>query len=373
MKLLVLDQFSDLGGAQQALAELLPALAAADCTGTLAMPGKGELFERARAAGFATARIECGPYRSGSKTLADSVRFAGDTLRLAPQLRRLARDADLIYVNGPRVLPAVALAGLRTPVVFHAHSLLPGGTVRAMAGAAVRRTRARLIASCEYVAKPWRAFGPRQTVIYNGVAGPPEPLWRGGTLRVGCIGRISAEKGQLDFVRAARAILHELPAARFVIHGAALFGDPEAARYEALVRKAAADLPIEFDGWTPDVYRALAGLDLLLVPSGAHEATTRVILEAYAAGVPVIAYRSGGIPEVVEHGVTGFLVDSAEQMANVAVECLRSGTLASISRQSRQCWERRFTQQRYHHELLDALRGASTRACSVPTPGDASR
>ena len=42
----------------------------------------------------------------------------------------------------------------------------------------------------------------------------------------------------------------------------------------------------------------MAGLDLLLVPSTGPEATTRVILEAYAAGVPVIAFPSGGIPEV---------------------------------------------------------------------------
>ena len=63
MKLLVLDQFSEPGGAQQALAELLPAMTARGWSGTLAMPGAGVMFERAEAAGFATARIPCGPYR----------------------------------------------------------------------------------------------------------------------------------------------------------------------------------------------------------------------------------------------------------------------------------------------------------------------
>ena len=172
---------------------------------------------------------------------------------------------------------------------------------------------------------------------------------------MGCIGRISPEKGQLEFVQAARSILRELPAARFVIHGAALFGDPDAARYEAQVRQAAANLPVEFPGWTPDIYRALAGIDLLLVPSAAHEATTRVILEAYAAGVPVIAFRSGGIPEVVEHGITGYLVDSTEEMARIAVDALRNEALPAISRAARQRWEQRFTQERYHREVLKAL------------------
>jgi glycosyltransferase involved in cell wall biosynthesis len=355
MKLLVLDQFSDLGGAQQALAELLPAMTAEGWRGTLAIPGDGLLFERARAAGFATERIDCGPYRSGSKSMADAARFARDTLRLARRVRRLAQGVDLVYVNGPRVLPGVALAGVPVPVVFHSHSMVPGGLVRAITGAALRRTRARVIAACEFVAAPWRAFTRSVDVIYNGVVGPPAPVWQGGTLRAGCIGRIAPEKGQLDFVRAARSIHCRLPGARFVIHGAALFGDLAAVRYEAQVRAASAGLPIEFAGWTADVYRALAGIDLLLAPSAAHEATPRVILEAYAAGVPVIAYRAGGIPEVVEHGRTGFLVDSAEEMAHLAVELLQSDRLAAISREARRVWEQRFTQERYQRAVLDAL------------------
>lgn len=356
MKVLVVDQFSVLGGAQQALAELLPAMAARGWRGTVAMPNDGELFQRARAAGFSTERIPSGPYRSGSKTAADTVRFAADTVRLARRVRRLARSMDLIYVNGPRVLPGVALAGLRTPVVFHSHSFLPPGPVRALTGAALRRVGARVIAACEFVSTQWREYGEVRT-IYNGVAGPPSPLWRGGTLRVGCIGRISPEKGQLDFVRAARLIREAIPDSRFIIHGAALFGSAAGARYEARVREHAAGLPIEFAGWTSDVYRALAELDLLLVPSTRYEATTRVILEAYAAGVPVIAFRSGGIPEVVEHRVTGFLVDSSEEMARLAIAVLRNDGLAEISNAARQRWEQRFTQERYQREVLDFLSG----------------
>src|SRR5258707_7611610 len=186
MKLLVLDQFSDPGGAQLALAELLPAMTAQGWSGTLAIPGEGEMFDRAHAAGFATERIECGPYRSGSKSAADAVRFAGDTVRLASRVRSLARDVDLVYVNGPRVLPGVALAGVPVPVVFHAHSLVPGGVVRAITGAALRRSRAHVIAACDFVAAPWRAFAGTVDVIYNGVAGPATPVWQGGAMRVGC-------------------------------------------------------------------------------------------------------------------------------------------------------------------------------------------
>ena len=69
--------------------------------------------------------------------------------------------------------------------------------------------------------------------------------------------------------------------------------------YERDVRAAATGLPVEFAGWAANVYDALENIDVLLVPSAPHEATTRVILEAFAAGVPVVAFPSGGIPEIL--------------------------------------------------------------------------
>ena len=81
-------------------------------------------------------------------------------------------------------------------------------------------------------------------------------------------------------------------------------------------------LPIELAGWMDDVYACLSQLDLLLVPSAGHEATTRVILEAFAAGVPVVAFPSGGIPEVVDDGVNGLLTADAAEMAQRSVELL---------------------------------------------------
>jgi glycosyltransferase involved in cell wall biosynthesis len=368
MRLLLLDQFSDLGGAQQALLELLPAIRRRGWSAVAGLPGDGELFGRLRDLGVAAERIRCGPYRSGDKSMADAARFAADTPVLAAQVRRLAREsgAALVYVNGPRLLPAAALAGLGVPVVFHSHSYLCPGAVRRLAGWSLRRCRAWLIASCRFVGEPWKEFVPpeRLAVIYNGVAGPAEPPPpRTGPVTVACIGRIAPEKGQREFVAAASLIRRSFPACRFKIYGAALFADSAGRRYDAEVRAAAACEGVEFPGWIADIQAALAGVDLLLVPSAAHEATTRVILEAHAAGVPVIAFRSGGIPEVVEHGRDGWLAGSPEEMARLAVDLLNRDpqSRAAISHHARESWTQRFTLERYHRQLLDTLEKAAGR------------
>ena len=61
--------------------------------------------------------------------------------------------------------------------------------------------------------------------------------------------------------------------------------------------------------------RLLAGARGLLVPSLAPETSSLVAMEALACGTPVIAFRAGALPEIVEHGVTGYLVDDAREMA----------------------------------------------------------
>jgi glycosyltransferase involved in cell wall biosynthesis len=328
MRLLILDQFSDLGGAQQCLLDLLPGIAERGWSALVGMPGHGPMFERVRSAGFEAVRIGWAPWR----------------------VRDLAGGADLVYVNGPRLLPLAALAGFRRPVVFHSHSYLAGAK-RKVAGLALRRLNARMIANCRFVAESWREYVPDVPVIYNGIAGPDRPIppRRDGPVTIGCIGRIAPEKGQREFVEVARIVHRVHRDWRFVIYGAPLFSG---AAYEREVRAAAAGLPVEFAGWASDVYDALAGIDVLLVPSASHEATTRVILEAFAAGVPVIAFPSGGIPEIIEHGVTGLLAGSVEEMA-ISVTGYTTSKFLGISRLC--SLSPKYGVERYRAEVLNSL------------------
>ncbi len=189
-----------------------------------------------------------------------------------------------------------------------------------------------------------------------GAGGPRADL--GVRPTIACIGRIAPEKGQLKFVEAAREIHEAIPEARFVIWGASVIADPA---YEIAVRRAAAGLPIEFAGWTKDVYAALAQTDLLLTPSTAVEATTRVIPEAWAAGVPVIAFASGGIAEIVGDGENGFLVANAREMAQCAVRLLKGDpqVLQAVTVRARRSWEERFHPEQFARGLIDSVTRAA--------------
>jgi glycosyltransferase involved in cell wall biosynthesis len=361
MKILFLEQFSDPGGGQRCMLDLLPGVRERDWQALVAAPGSGALFDLARREGAETAAIELGPYTSGRKTPADVLRYMRDTRRLGQWIG--AQDCDVIYASGPRPLVAATLGARGRPVIFHAQSLLIKGYAARLVRWAIRRANATVIADSRHIARPIElAASSRLHIVYNGVPEIPfrsHEFGRGGAWRIGLIGRVAPEKGQLDLLRAAPSMLRELPEARFVIAGAPLFSPPA---YLEAVRELTRDLPVDLLGWRDDVAAVLADLDLLVVPSDHLEATTRVIMEAYSAGVPVIAYANGGIPEVVEDGVTGFLVPecSPDALAAKVLQVVHSD-LSAIAKRARAAWERDFNVERYRTEMLDIIARAATR------------
>jgi glycosyltransferase involved in cell wall biosynthesis len=133
--------------------------------------------------------------------------------------------------------------------------------------------------------------------------------WSDEVLLVGYAGQFAENKGVWDFLTAAEQILQHNDSCRFVFIGKI---DNENACYQKLakhVREQNLDEKIVFVGWISEMERAYAVLDVIVVPSRHEEPASNVIIEAMASGIPVIATRTGGSPELVQDGVTGFLVE----------------------------------------------------------------
>jgi len=131
-----------------------------------------------------------------------------------------------------------------------------------------------------------------------------------GYFVVGAVGRLTAVKGHRHLLDAARAVIDRCPKTVFVFLGAGeLLG--------VLQRQAAAlgiESNVRFAGWRPDVSLAMSAFDLFAFPS-VNEGMGKALVEAMAMEKPVVASRIGGIADLVNDGVNGFLVPPSDPEA----------------------------------------------------------
>jgi lipopolysaccharide heptosyltransferase II len=130
---------------------------------------------------------------------------------------------------------------------------------------------------------------------------------------VGVISRLTPIKGHAHFIRALAVVSRIIPKLRVLIIGEPSPGKTEYKKeLELLVKRLGLTQIVEFTGWEEDVPKALSRLDLLVLPTVTQEAFGRVVIEAQACGVPVVATRVGGVAELIEDGVNGLLVPAED-------------------------------------------------------------
>jgi glycosyltransferase involved in cell wall biosynthesis len=281
------------GGAEIGLLRLLSRLRDRGWEITLTTPGDGPVRDAGSRLGLRCQHLDPGGLARGAGAAA---------VRSWPAARRLAAAHDVVYLNGTvcgRLLPALPRRARR---VLHVHDIV---------------TRApRWWGMADVVLADSQAVADELAPLAAHVVGcpiEPDPTavdapWPPGEQPVvGYLGRIEPRKGVLDLARAAPRV-----AARVVVVG----NDPFAAD-RAYVDEVDRAPGIERYDWVDDAAGLMGALDVLVLPSH-QEPFGTVLAEAMNAGTPVVATRVGGIPEVVEDGVSGRLAPPGDPEALAA-------------------------------------------------------
>jgi len=323
MMVVHLTASSFIGGPESQVLGLIRTFAASgDCRSAVLSFSEGgrcrPLLDAARALGAETVELE-----------ANAPRYRAAAREVAGHLRRLGADVLCCHGYKPDILGLLAARRAGVPVVSVSHGWT-AATLKVRFNEAVDRLcllgMDRVVCVSECQARRVRRAGvpPKRIVmIRNGIdpgrALDPDPAVRAELLGlfpepprllVGSAGRLSPEKGYGDLVDAAARVLLDVPDAGFVHFG----HGPLRADLGRKVERLGLAGRFVFGGFRTDLERVHPNLDLFALPSYT-EGLPVVLLEACAAGVPVVATAVGGTPELVTDGENGRLVPPGDPAA----------------------------------------------------------
>ncbi len=316
LRLLFAVDSLDVGGAERHVVDLVLALHREGHAVSVACSVPGSLAEPLEAA-----RIPVHP-------LVGKIVKRRVSLPYARGLRKLlmGESFDLVHahVYSSAAASALAAVGTGVPLIVTEHTeALWQGTSGRLFSAWMYRRVARVIAVSGAIKRRLierdRVPPDRISVVPNSVPPArevhgdvlplPADLLGGGPV-VGVVARLQPEKGVKSFLEAAARVAEGLPEARFVVVG----DGPLRQEMLVLAENLGIRGRVMFLGFRPDAQALIELMDVVAVPS-VSEGTPLVVLEAMAAGVPVVASRVGGIPSQIRSGGEGLLVPPGDPRA----------------------------------------------------------
>lgn len=347
LRVAYIDHTARMGGGEIALLNLVGALDRSEVEPVVLLFSEGPLADALRAGKIETHIVplpaevlDARKNSLGARSLLKigaGVAALRHARRVAARLRAL--HVDLVHTNSLKADIIGGIAGrlARRPVIWHvrdriAEDYLPRSVVAIFRRLAaliphfiIANSRATLdtlaLAGTRHAAVVPSGVRPFAQIVHDGTPpGEEDTAGRSaGPPVVGIVGRISPWKGQHIFLQAAAVVHGKHPEVRFKIVGTPLFGE-EAYEQElrTLSQSLGLDEVVEFAGFTHDVPGAMRSFTIMVHASTSGEPFGQVVIEAMAAGKPVVATNGGGIPEIVQEGQTGYLVPMSDAPAMAA-------------------------------------------------------
>jgi glycosyltransferase involved in cell wall biosynthesis len=285
----------------------------------------GEFVRRLEQDGFKYQRLRIG-FISASLRLGPLL-MTLDQLRFWPALayrytRRIKAMAPraVIHTNWHHALLLLPFLKPHRDI-FWVHECLPNTSRYSYVLRAIAKRVGRVVCVSHAVARAVAALGVPEShvvVVHNGLPLlDPIPAPGGQpALRAGIVGQIAPRKGHDDLIDALALLCGDGAHATLRIFGA---GDPEyVASLKRKVSKLQLDDKVQWCGFVRSQVEIYTNLDICVVPTRIEEPFATSALEAGGFGRPVICSLRGGLPEIIEHGVTGFAVEAQrpDQLAN---------------------------------------------------------
>lgn len=245
-----------------------------------------------------------------------------------------AHDVDLLHLEGAKtfIIGRLVARAKGIPALLHFHNMLPMpagiGSLQRRLSSSVAAALAVSRAVQQWAVREFRLAEEQVEVLYNSF----EPAGFANSNReagqrvraelaladqapvIGLVGRIDvAVKGQDLMIRAFEQIRARHPGAILLMVG----DGPDRASCEALAAELGLGDAVVFTGHRSDVPSILSAVDVVALPSVVDEGYPYAALEASAAGRPVVGFDSGGLAEVIEHEVSGLVVEKGDAPALV--------------------------------------------------------
>ncbi len=179
---------------------------------------------------------------------------------------------------------------------------------------------------------------------------------------IGVVGRLAPIKGQLFFLKAMAKVARSMPFVKaWIVGGVSPGKDNYLEELQVWARRLGLSHCVQFLGNRRDIPQVLSKLDLLVMPSVTQEAFGRVIVEAQACGVPVIASKVGGVVEIIDDDSSGLLVSAKDydELAAAILKVLKNSNLACrFAQEGRKKVEEKFSLEKTAGKVLDVYRQA---------------
>ena len=390
LKIAYVEQDSGIGGAEVNLFSLFEGMDRELFDPIVIVPFEGPLTERLKELGVQFRVIHRAKLMSTSmylfgKKIFNPFAVLYDILTFLPAILKISiflkhEAVDIVHTNAmvAHIYGGIAARLARVPCIWHMQDIVDPkmafGIVRSVLVYLGSILPGKIIVVSKAVGEMFEGKSALKVqVIYNGTDCKRfSPKVEGAVVRrefgigreefvVGMVGRLTQWKGQREFLRAAVRVHREITNVRFLVVGGTTFSSESyLAELHELTHSLGLDGKVIFTGFRTDIPELTSAMDVCVVPSVLPDPCPLVLFDYMASAKPVIASRTGGIPEIIEDGEDGLLVKAGhhEELADAVVALFKNPELKKkIALAARKKAEKYFSSRAFVRNIEKAYQG----------------